>query len=1036
MPRHLLTSILHSSPFSFLLSPFSFLLSPFSLILCLLLSQCSPHATDPLKQSFLSPPDSARPGVYWYFMDGNMQREAITGDLESMKEAGIGYVLFLEVNVGVPRGKVDLLSDQWQELFSFAVKECERLGIRLIMGSGPGWAGSGGPWVKPEQSMMHLMSSSVEVRGPSAYNKKLPVPPPKTPIFGDRSVPADLKAIRDAWYQDVAVLAFPTPKVKKMTGLIDEKAFFYRQPYTSMEGVLPFLPTAASYPETAGASIDRDQIMDITDKMAPDGTLTWQVPPGKWTIIRFDTRNNGAVTRPAPVPGLGFEADKFDTTAFDAHYDAYIGKLIRRADPRQSATGGGWTMIHIDSWEMGAQNWSPRFREEFQKRRGYDLLPFLPAYAGLIVGSEELTERFLWDLRQTGNELIVENHAERFRELGRKNGFRLSIEPYDMNPAADLDLGSVADVPMCEFWSDGYGFNSAFSCFESTSIAHVLGKPVVAAEGFTAWDDEAWKLYPGAVKNQGDWAFCMGINRVIYHTFAHKPYGDALRPGVTMGPYGVHWDRGQTWWPMASAYHTYMARCQYILSQGTAIADILYLTPEGAPQVFVAPPSAVEGTAVLPDKKGFSFDGCSPRMLINHATVRDSLITFPGGISYRILVLPGIETMTPELITKLEALAKAGARIIGNPPVKSPSLVGYPQCDSIVSNLAKLLWNGSRITRHASRVTSHESRVTNHESRVTSHDLYPSYDSIAKLLKTSGVREDFTASGAIRYIHRSLPGREIYFISNRTDQKVKDVCTFRDGTMDAELWDAVTGEIRTLDGVYAAEGGISVPVELGEYQSYFVVFNSGLSMKEKGERRKEKENVDFPDMETVLELGGPWKVSFDTAWGGPGMIVFDTLADWTARPEPGIRFYSGIARYSITFDYPGERYDLMRNQFYLDLGKVYNLARVRLNGKEMGTVWTAPWRIRTSGALQKKGNRLEIEVSNLWINRLIGDEAQPWDGVEEGKWPDWLLEGRSRPTGRYTFTTHRFYKAGDTLAPSGLMGKVTIQKEKGGRRKE
>ncbi len=192
----------------------------------------------------------------------------------------------------------------------------------------------------------------------------------------------------------------------------------------------------------------------------------------------------------------------------------------------------------------------------------------------MIVNSVEISERFLWDIRQTSNELIIENHAVRFKELGRRNGFRLSIEPYDMNPAADLDLGIVADVPMCEFWSDGFGFNSAFSCIEATSIAHVTGAPVVAAEAFTADSHEAWKKYPGNMKNQGDWAFCMGINRFIYHTFAHKPYDDKYRPGMTMGPYGVHWDRGQTWWPMAEAYHKYISRCQYILSQGKPVADI------------------------------------------------------------------------------------------------------------------------------------------------------------------------------------------------------------------------------------------------------------------------------------------------------------------------------------------------------------------------------------------------------------------------------------------------------------------------------
>jgi hypothetical protein len=305
----------------------------------------------------------------------------------------------------------------------------------------------------------------------------------------------------------------------------------------------------------------------------------------------------------------------------------------------------------------------------------------------------------------TSQELVLENHAERFKELGRRNGFRLSIEPYDMTPTADLDLGAIADVPMCEFWTDGFGFNSAFSCFESTSIAHIQSKPVVAAEAFTADWDEAWKMYPSNMKDQTDWAFAVGINRLVYHTFAHKPYGDHLKPGVQMGPYGVHWDRGQSWWPMVPAYHKYVSRCQFILSQGTAVSDILYLTPEGAPHVFRTPDSALEGTDVLPDKRGYAFDGCSPIMLMD-AHMNNGKIVFPGGASYRILVLPDVETMTPELLEKIASLAKAGALITGTPPSKSPSLVNYPDCDLEVQKLAADLWGANLIIpARASRVT-------------------------------------------------------------------------------------------------------------------------------------------------------------------------------------------------------------------------------------------------------------------------------------------------------------------------------------------
>lgn len=991
-------------------------------------------ARDYLKEGFINPPDSARPGVYWYFMDGNLDLESMTKDLESMKRAGIGYVLFLEVNVGVPRGKVDFLSDEWQELYKHAVREAERLGIRIILGSGPGWAGSGGPWVTPAQSMMHLVTSDTSVTGPVLFDGVLPLAKPKKPFFGEGSLTPYLKSQRDAWYEDVAVLAFPTPRTKSYIDRIDEKALYYRAPFTSQPGVMPFLPAPAVFPENKAATIDQEKIIDLTDKLQKDGSMRWQVPAGTWNIMRFVKRNNGAVTRPAPAPGLGFESDKFDTVSFDAHFNAYIGKLISKVRPVKSKTGGGWTMIHIDSWEMGSQNWTNDFREQFRKRRGYDPLLFLPVYNGLIVNSLEMSERFLWDVRQTSNELIVENHAGRFKELGRRNGFRLSIEPYDMNPASDLDLGNVADVPMCEFWSDGFGFNSSFSCIEATSIAHIKGAPVVAAEAFTADHNEAWKKYPGDMKNQGDWAFCMGINRLIYHTFAHKPFDDKYRPGMTMGPYGVHWDRGQTWWPMVDAYHKYITRCQYLLSQGNPVAEILYLTPEGAPQVFLPPPSSVDGTPVMPDKKGYNFDGCSPDFLIKNAKIKNKQIIFPGGASYRILVLPKVETMTPELLEKIESLVRDGATVWGDPPKKSPSLTNYPECDRKVKELAESIWAVSeRPIELTERLLGQGSIWWDGENAMFRSDkkelidpavLYPDYNETVRIIQKKRVLPDFSSGGSIRYTHRSLPDRDIYFISNRTDMIVADTCLFRDGSKNAELWDAVTAKIEPLLCFIAKNGSIAVPVRLEPFQSYFVVFYHS----------KRTDNKTFPvsemfrDKETIKRLDGKWSVAFDTTWGGPANIQFDSLYDWTKRTEEGIRYYSGIAVYRKSFDLPDNEIPSKKSDYYLELGTVKNLAHVKLNGKDLGIVWTTPWHVNITDVLKSKENRLEIHVANLWINRLIGDETQPWDGVKNGKWPEWLVNGTPRESKRFTFTTHRFYKKDDPLVESGLLGPVMIKK--------
>lgn len=1000
----------------------------------LFLYSCSGNIKqDIVREGFLNPPDSARPGVYWYFMDGNLDKAAMTADLESMKKAGIGYVLFLEVNVGVPRGRIDFLSEEWQELYKHAVREAERLGIRIVLGSGPGWAGSGGPWVSPAESMTHLVASETVVNGPVHFTGSLSVPKPRKPFFGEESLTPNLKILRDTWYEDVAVLAFPTPGAKDTLTDIDNKALYYRAPFTSQPGVLPFIAAPAFFTDKALSAVDQSKITDLTGHMRSDGSLEWNVPEGRWTIMRFGRRNNGAVTRPAPAPGLGFEADKFDTTSFNAHYNSYIGKLINKVHPIVRRDGGGWTMIHIDSWEMGAQNWSPDFRGQFIKRRGYDPIPWLPVYKGIIVSDLEKSERFLWDLRLTSSELIVENHAGQFKRLGRRNGFRLSIEPYDMNPAADLDLGAVADIPMCEFWSDGFGYNSSFSCIEATSIAHVSGLPVVAAEAFTAEATEAWKKYPGNMKNQGDWAFCMGINRFFYHTFAHKPLPDKYRPGMTMGPYGVHWDRGQTWWPMAEAYHKYIARCQFVLSQGKSVADILYLTPEGAPQVFLPPPSALDGTPVMPDKKGYSFDGCSPAYLIKHAIVKEGKIVFPEGGIYRLLVLPEVETMTPELVAKIGELIKAGATVAGNPPVKSPSLVNYPRCDSLVKSLSEDIWGklelpkeltvrkyGSGRIFYGSRL---KENLSIYSSIRDSLNIYPAFAIAEKILKEDGVVPDFISSGNIRYTHRSFPDRDIYFISNRTEKTVLDTCHFRSGSMNAEIWDPLTANTSSVKCSDNSSGMTSLLVRMEPSQSFFIVFSH--NQKRSGNNMAVPEN--FSEKKIFYQLEGDWKVSFDTAWGGPYQKVFKDLTDWSLSEDEGIRYYSGTAAYTKSFDLPAATPVDENVKYFLDFGRVKNLCRIKLNGHDLGILWTAPWEVNITGLLKDKENNLEVEVANLWINRLIGDEKQPWDGVTDGKWPDWLLNETDRPTRRFTFTTHRFYGKDDPLSESGLIGPVCIK---------
>ncbi|MDR1865327.1 MAG: glycosyl hydrolase [Bacteroidales bacterium] len=976
----------------------------YCLLSTLLFAACQPAVENP-EQGFLNPPDSARPGVYWYFMDGNVSKASITKDLEAMKQAGIGYVVYLEVNVGVPRGKVDFLSEEWQNLFGHAVRECERLGIFITLGTGPGWCGSGGPWVTGAQSMQHLVYSATEVNGGGTQTIRLPQPAPRMPFFGEGTLTPELKAQWETFYEDVAVLAFPsggallgntrTPgqdyayvNMKE----IDEKALYYRRPYSSADSVRQYL--SMSYePQTGDRAIEKNRIIDLSAQLQADGSLTWNVPQGKWTVMRFGSRNNGAITRPAPHPGLGFEADKFDTVAMKAHLDQFTGKLFRHINFTKANPKGGLQMLHIDSWEMGAQNWTPRFREEFTRRRGYDPLPYYPLYAGVMVQSREESERFLWDLRQTAQELVLEYHSGYVVKYAKRYGLGVSVEPYDMTPLADLELAASCDMPMCEFWSTG-GYNTSFSPGEGASVAHLLGQPVVPAEAFTAHLD-GWKQHPGSMKNQGEWAFAAGINRFVYHTFQHQALADSLRPGMTMGPYGVHWDRNQTWWPMSHAYHRYVARCQYLLQQGRTVADILYLAPEAAPFAFRAPRSAYAGSAFLPDRKGYNFDACPPGMLYK-AEVKNNRIVFPGGATYRILALPCFKTMTPALLEKITELVRDGATVVGLPPEKSPSLSNYPACDDALKALVRELWGDEETPQTLTvRNFGNGKIIWGQELQNRADNLYPHYDITARILADQ-TPEDFHTEGSIRYTHRTLDGTDIYLVSNRSGQQVSERCAFRITGKNPELWHPVTGQIRTLPD-YAEQGGQTIiPLTFDVDEGYFIVFRNKAGTPDG--------KTNFPAKEVLFSLTAPWTVSFDPKWGGPPSVVFEQLTDWSENENTGIKYYSGTAFYRTRFDCPHAG-----NTLCLDLGAVKNMARVKLNGVDLGVVWTPPLQVDITKAVKPDGNELEIETVNLWPNRLIGDEQ---------------LSGDNAP--RYTFATFKHYSKESPLLPSGLLGPVTV----------
>ncbi|HEV2390859.1 MAG TPA: glycosyl hydrolase [Verrucomicrobiae bacterium] len=650
----------------------------FAVLLCLLSLLPIAQGRPSLESGFMHPPASARPWVYWFWLNGNITSNGVTADLEAMQRVGIGGVLIMEVDQGAPKGPTDFGGPKWRGLFQHVCGEAHRLGLEVNMNNDAGWCGSGGPWITPELAMQKVVWSETNVTGPCRFEGELPQP----------------KAVAH-YYRDIAMLAFPTPAGHARISDIDGKAAFVPK-HIPVTGDFKAVP--------ADQSVAEDAVTNLSSCLGTNGQVVWDVPAGEWTILRFGHTTTGADNHPAPEPGRGLESDKLSRAATDAMFAGLMGKLIADSKPLAGKT---IVSTHIDSWETGSQNWTPLFRKKFQKRRGYDPLRFLPVLTGRVMGSVEMSERFLWDLRQTVSDLLVENYAGRFRQLAHQHGLRLSIEAYDGDPADDMTYAGQADEPMAEFWS--WGNDTSYSCLEMSSAAHVYGRRILGAEAFTANDQEKWLHHPATIKTLGDWAFCEGINRFVFHRYALQPWRDR-RPGMSMGPWGLHYERTQTWWDESASWHEYLARCQYLLRQGLFVADACFLEPEGSPRRFI--PTMPWRSGNMPDRPRYNFDGCSPEVVLTRMKVKDGRLVLPDGMSYRVLVLPQVDTMTPKLLRKIKALVQAGATVIGPPPTKSPSLADYPKCDAEIKAIAGELWSTetqsafetvSSHTQHASR---------------------------------------------------------------------------------------------------------------------------------------------------------------------------------------------------------------------------------------------------------------------------------------------------------------------------------------------
>lgn len=937
-----------------------------------------------LEKGFDDPPASAKPWAYWWWLDSNASKEGITRDLEEMNRQGIAGALVFDAGEGKgsPVGP-RFMSQAWRDLFKHALSEADRLGIELSANLCSGW-NAGGTWVTPEHAAKWLVWSSDQVQGGGRVSRDLPRP-----------------EVRGDFYRDIAVLAFP--EGGRPAGAPGLKNFDFKAARIFLTQIPDVL-----FEEDAGTPGERDcqskQVIDLSGQMDSNGRLTWDAPTGAWTVLRLGYTLLGAKTSCASVGSQGLEIDFLSRQAMDLHWGETGAKMLADAGPLAGKT---LTYVHDDSYEVAGPNrtqlnWTPEFRDEFRKRRGYDLLPYLPVLAGKIVDNREVSNRFLWDYRRTIGDLFADGHYRRMRDLARQHG--VGTHPESGGPfwpyIDALELVGINDVPMGEYWkrvpekpdgkimwADPGNYAICDTVKQAATAAHIYGKRVCQAEAWTSmgpnWEEDLFDL-----KDIGDKALCAGLTRNMLCFYVHQPRLDIL-PGYQWEAAGTHFDRNVTWWDMSHAWLKYLARCQHLLQQGLFVADFCYFYGEDVPNYV---PVKTQMRPPLP--KGFDCDTINADVLLNRLAVKDGRLVLPDGMSYGYLVLPhrSPATMSVKVLKRVKELVEAGATVIGPEPERAPGLTDYPACDEGVRRIAAELWGDSK---------GQDPRIG--KGRIITEK------GLRDILLADGLKPDFKYSGqrkdaALDYIHRAGDGVDIYFIANQLDRSESAECLFRVSGRQPEIWDAVTGERRDAAEWHVTEGRTVMHMQFAPRQSLFVVFRREVSG---AERETQAGKSNFPALSVAEELAGPWTVRFDPKWGGPESVVFEQLVDWTTRPEEGIKYYSGKAVYEKTFDLP-EALRQTGKRIHLDLGKLKNVAEVRLNGKELGVVWTAPWRVEITSAMQPAGNQLEIGVVNLWPNRLIGDSKLP-----EAK--------------RLTVTNVKKFKPDSPLLPSGLMGPVTLQ---------
>jgi hypothetical protein len=731
---------------------------------------------------------------------------------------------------------------------------------------------------------------------------------------------------------------------------------------------------ASEAPIAPGSAVDPTQVMNVTSHMKPDGSFDWAPPPGRWVILRMGNSPTGTENHPATKEATGLEVDKLSRSHVHDYLEHYLDTYADAAGPALFGAHGLGALT-VDSTEIGAQNWTETMLADFQRLRGYDPTPWLPALTGVVVGSVGESDRFLWDFRRTIAELLARNHYGEIARVAHEHGltnYGEALEDHRPTFGDDIEMRRFASIPMAAMWTYGTRrepLPTYVADIEgAASVAHLYGQNLVAAESLTS-AGQPWAYGPRMLKPVVDMEFALGVNRIVIHTSVHQPMDRP--PGLSLGGYGQFFNRLESWAGQAGGWIRYIARCSQMLQQGRYVADVAYFYGEEAPI------TGLFGDATVSDvPRGHGFDFVNADAVKNLLSVDKGELVAHSGMRYRLLYLGGSSRfMTLPVLQHIRDLMMAGAVVVGRRPQSSPSLADDP----------------GKFSALADQVFGHGDHVgTLGRGRVfTSGSLAEALSALklAPDVEFAGDRPDTE----ILSIHRHLPEAEIYFLTNRLDRPENVAGIFRVGGLNAQLWNPVTGDVQAVAQT-AMDGRTRLSLSLPSYGSIFVVF-----------RKTDKAVTLATHAETIQVLDDSWMVSFQRGRGGPVQPVAMAPGSWSVNPDSAIRYFSGTATYTKDFDMP----KLAAGKYLLDLGAVREVADVSVNGKRLGTVWTPPYSLDISDVLHAGRNHIAVEVSNLWVNRLIGD-AQP--NVNK----------------KVAFTTVPTYRPDSPLRLSGLLGPVKI----------